>query len=575
MAQLSDADFHQRQERSQLWTLFRLRGKLTLRQFSREKGRIIGAIVVLLVFGPLVIGAAFGTATGYRALENQWPTALLGGVFVAMWFIWLVFPIIATSINESADITRLLIFPISRRDLIMSTLLGTLFDYPTYLMLPLFAAAFIGFGFTSALPVVILAILLSYGHMVLIGQFITVAIGGILQSRRFRDVAIIVFSLLGSSCYFINLAFQSGMERLMDSLSLQEEEVFAEAFANWQPLNVLQWFPTGAPARAVEQALDGSWLTAVLWLGYSAVLLVGLTWVWFQAMNRLATGGGFLIGGRPQQKQEKEKRIKQTTGRRSPLDWLPDDLAMLVGKELRSAWRVPQRRVGLLQGLLLPLFMMGPFLFSADFSGGVSSLPSWFGLSMPLYALFLFWSTSQNMLAWEGRGLPSLLLTPQPRWRLFLAKGLVFLLIAGIPYLIVGGAVSLILRDSITVFGVITGLGMGVAALAVTAVASVLFPIPINLEAKRTRGAFQSGGNFKTGCATITLVPISIAVVNLPAAGMLGGGFYFNLPWLAAAGALFSLVYGTGILYAGSRLAGNLLMEREPELVATMQLPDE
>jgi ABC-2 type transport system permease protein len=421
--------------------------------------------------------------------------------------------------------------------------------------------------------VVILAILLSYGHMVLIGQFITVAIGGVLQSRRFRDVAIIVFSLLGSSCYFINLAFQSGVERFTESLSLQEEEAFAEAFMNWQPLDVLQWFPTGAPARAVEQALAGSWLTAVLWLGYSAVLLVGLTWVWFQAMNRLATGGGFLIGARPQ--AEKEKRGRQKTRRGSLLDWLPDDLAALVGKELRSAWRVPQRRVGLLQGLLLPLFMMGPFLFSADFSGGISSFPSWFGLSMPLYALFLFWSTSQNMLAWEGRGLPSLLLSPQPRWRLFLAKGMVFLLIAGIPYLIVGGAIIVLLRDWITIFGVATGLGMGIATLAVTAVASVLFPIPINLEAKRTRGAFQSGGNFRTGCATITLVPISIAVVNLPAAAMLGAAFYFNLPWLAAIGAVFSLFYGAGILYAGSRLAGNLLLEREPELVATMKLPDE
>lgn len=559
--------------RSQLGTLLRLRGKLTLRQFARERGRIIGAIVVILVFGPMIIAAAYGTAVGYIRLEDQWPTALLGGVLVGMWLIWLVFPIIATSLNESADITHLLIFPISQRDLVLSTLLGTLFDYPTYLMLPLFFSVFVGFGFTSAFPIAILAILLSYGHMVLIGQFITVSIGGILQSRRFRDVAIVFFSLIGSSCYFINLAFQRGIEQFTNSLSLQEEEAFSQAFANWQPLNILQWFPTGAPARAVEQALHGSWGTAVLWLLYSAVLLAALTWVWFQLLNRLATGGGFLIGGRP--KEEKEKRVVQKARRRSPLDLLPDELAALVSKELRSAWRIPQRRVGLVQGLLLPVFMMGPFLYSADFSGGISSIPRWFGLSLPFYALFLFWSTSQNMLAWEGRGLPSLLLTPQPRWRLFWAKGLVFLLIAGIPYLIVSGAVTALLRDWLTIAGMATGFGMGIASMAVTAVGSVLFPIPINLEAKRTRGAFQSGGNFKTGCAVVTVIPISIAVVNLPAAAMLGLAFFFSLPWLGIVGALFSLVYGFGILYAGSRLAGNLLMEREPELVATMKLPEE
>ena len=82
-------------------------------------------------------------------------------------------------------------------------------------------------------------------------------------------------------------------------------------------------------------------------------------------------------------------------------------------------------------------------------------------------------------------------------------------------------------------------------------------------------------GNFKTGCATVTIIPISIVVVNLPAVAMLGAAFYFSLTWLGAIAALFSIVYGLGILYAGSRLAGNLLLEREPELVATMKLPEE
>jgi ABC-2 type transport system permease protein len=570
MAPLSD----QQPAPSMLWTLFRLRGKLTLRQFSREKGRIIGAIVVVLVFGPMIVGAAYGTAVGYRTLENQWPTALLGGVLVGMWFIWLGFPIIATAVNESADISRLLIFPISRRDLILSTLLGTLFDYPTYLMLPLLIAIFIGFGLSSAFPIVILAILLSYGHMVLIGQFITVAIGGILQSRRFRDVAIIFFSLLGSSCYFIQVGIQRGLEYLGDSLSLQQEETFAETAINLQPLNILQWFPTGASARAIERAVQGAWLPAVGWLLYSAVLLAVITWVWFQLMDRLATGGGFLISRRP--REEKEKAVVKKPKRPSLLDLLPDDLAALVSKELHAVWRIPQRRVGIIQGLMMPLFMIVPFLFSGgNLSSGVAAIPSWLGLTLPVYALFLFWANSQNMLAWEGRGLPSLLLTPQPRWRLFLAKGLVFMLVAGLPYLMIGGAFTAVLRNWIAFTGLITGLGMGVASLAVTAVSSVLFPIPINLEAKRTRGAFQSGGNIKTGCATVTIIPLSIVGINLPAAVLLGLAYYLDLPWLGVLSALFSLVYGAAIFYGGCRLAGNLLQEREPELVATMKLPEE
>ncbi|VAW30138.1 hypothetical protein MNBD_CHLOROFLEXI01-3553 [hydrothermal vent metagenome] len=559
---------------SMLWTLFRLRGKLTVRQFSREKGRIVGAIFVIVILGPMIVGAAIGSAIGYRTLEGQWGTALLGGVLVGMWFIWLIFPIIATAVNESADISRLLIFPISRRDLILSTLLGTLFDYPTYLMLPLLIAVFIGFGLSSAFPIVILAILLSYGHMVLIGQFITVAVGGILQSRRFRDVAIIFFSLLGSSCYFIQIGVQRGTQFLADRLSIEQGETAAETLANWQPLTILQWLPTGAPARAIEQAVQGAWLPAVGWLLYSAVLLAGITWVWFQLMNRLATGGGFLIGRKPQ--IEKKKAVVKKPKQHSLLDVLPDDLAALVSKELHSVWRIPQRRVGLLQGVLMPLFMIAPFwLSSGNISGGIDAIPGWVGLSLPAYALFLFWANSQNMLAWEGRGLPTLLLTPQPRWRLFLAKGLVFLLVAGVPYLILGGVITAALRNWVALAGLITGLGMGMASLAVTAVSSVLFPIPINLEAKSTRGAFKSGGNVKTGCATVSLVPISIAVVNLPAAALLGLAFYFDLSWLGMVAALFSLIYGAAVFYGGCRLAGNLLQQREPELVATMKLPEE
>ncbi|MFZ1400119.1 MAG: hypothetical protein WAS33_24665, partial [Candidatus Promineifilaceae bacterium] len=358
-------------------------------------------------------------------------------------------------------------------------------------------------------------------------------------------------------------------------LSPGQEEAFAESFATFQPLNILQWFPTGAPVRAVEQALAGSWLMALLWLGYSAVILATLTWLWSQLLSRLATGGGFLMGGRPQ--AQKEKPAARKVRRGSVLDLLPDDLAVLVGKELRSVWRVPQRRVSLLQGVLVPFFMMGPFLLSGggNVSGGLSAIPSWFGLSMPLYSLFLNWVNSQNMLAWEGRGLPSLLLTPHPRWRLFLAKGIVFFFLSGVPYLIVTGLVAFFVGGWVSYMVIPIGLGMGLASIAVTAVTSVLFPIPVNLEAKRTRGNFQSGGNFKTGCATVTIIPIGIAVVSLPPGALLGVAYYFNLPWLGVVAALFSLVYGAGLLYGGCRLAGNLLQEREPELVATMKLPEE
>lgn len=556
--------------RRHLWALFRLRAKLTLRQFSREKGRIIGAIVVILVLAPIAVGAAIGTAVGYRTLELKWASALMGGVLVVLWLIWLVFPVIASSINEGMDITRLLIYPLARRDLIVSTLLGTLFDYPTYLMLPLLIAIFVGFGLGPAFPIVLLGLLLSYGHMVVIGQLVITAVGGILQSRRFRDVVIVVMALLGFPCYFFNVTFQRGIESLSESLSLEQEEVLAQTLANLDPLNILQWFPTGASARAIEQAAGGSWLLALGWLLYSAVLLALLTWIWVRLLTRLATGEGFLLSA-PLAARQKTKKSRRADGR-NWLGWLPDDIAAMVRKELRFAWRIPQRRVGLIQGILIPFFMAGPFLFTFDFS---TSLPDWAGLGIPLYALFLFWINTQNMLAWEGKGLPTLLLTPAPRHRIFWAKGIVLALVSGAPLLLIGSGIVAFSRSWVSVAGLATGLCMGIASMAVTAVASVLFPIPMNLEAKSARSAFQSGGDFKTGCASMTIVPISVAVVSLPAGLPLIIAYLLEQPLIGWIGILFSAAYAVGIFWGGSKLAGNLLLEREPELVASLKQPDD
>ena len=59
--------------RTKLWALFRVRGKLTLRQFSREPGKIVGAILAAIVVVPLVLGAAVGTTIGYFRLPEPWP----------------------------------------------------------------------------------------------------------------------------------------------------------------------------------------------------------------------------------------------------------------------------------------------------------------------------------------------------------------------------------------------------------------------------------------------------------------------------------------------------------------------
>ena len=544
----------------QLSALVRLRAKLVFRLFWREKGRIVSALVGLLFFGPMVLGITVGTAIAYRQLEDPWPPQILAVVLVAMWGIWLLSPIVLSAVNEGADITRLLVYPITRRDLVASIFLGTFFDYPTYLMLPLFVAVLI--GFPTIWPIVLLALLLGYWHMVVIGQLSQTLLGGILQSRRFRDVAIIFGSLLASTCYLWQIGFQRLAENASDTLS-------EEWLLNLRPLNSLQWLPTGALARAVEQAQLGNGIDVALWLLYSFLLLVLITAVWWFLLERVTTGETFFRINPEAQSKQKKSRARQTS---SGFGLLPNDIAELTRKELKSIWRLPQRRVGLIQGVLLPIIMTGAIFVQSD---RAFQLPSWIGLALPVYAMFMFWATTQNMLAWEGHGLATLLLAPVPRQRVFIAKGLAFLLVAGAPFVLIALVMVNFTRSWQSMGGLITGLSMGLTILGVASVSSVLFPMRINLEAKRTRNSvFSTGGGCLTGLAMVFLVPIIMALVAVPAAIPLALAAWWERPSLGIIGSVIGILYGLFIFWGGTTMAGQLLLEREADVYSTLKQPE-
>jgi hypothetical protein len=95
------------------------------------------------------------------------------------------------------------------------------------------------------------------------------------------------------------------------------------------------------------------------------------------------------------------------------------------------------------------------------------------------------------------------------------------------------------------------------------------------LESRRGRSSWQSGGDTKTGCAYITLVPLAILVLGLPALLPLVAAYLLELPWLLIPGLLFSMAYGVAIFLGGSKWAGQLLLAREPEVLARLKVAEE
>ena len=124
--------------------LLGLRLRLVRRQFEREPGRVVGFVLFLVIFGPLLLLAAAASAFVYIAAPQPWPVQTLGLVLTGLWLAWIVLPLLAFRTNEGLDLSRLLVYPLSTRDLVASALLGTLLYGPSYVTLPFFLAALVG-----------------------------------------------------------------------------------------------------------------------------------------------------------------------------------------------------------------------------------------------------------------------------------------------------------------------------------------------------------------------------------------------------------------------------------------------
>ncbi|MCA9983851.1 MAG: hypothetical protein KDE09_19180 [Anaerolineales bacterium] len=538
--------------------LLALRGRLTLRQFMREPGQIFGVIVVIAIFVPLFLGLAAGVALAYYFWTEPWTSLVLGGAFFIAWLIWITFPIFFNSLAENFDLSRLIVFPISRRDLLASTIIGSILDYPMYFLLPLSAAVLVSWGLGPQLILVIPALIVGYGVMLLSGQLVTLLLGAILQSRRFRDALMLMFSLLGLSCMFTNL--------VVNYLSEQVQFTGTNASANIGAIfSFLQWLPPGAVAQSIRLSATGNWLAATGWLLYAAAWVAVMGWLWYRLVHRLFVGSGYVLQlGAGAEKQSRQEE------RRSRFSWIPADIRAVAFKEMKSVWRTPSRRLLLVQGLFFPLAMLMPF-----FLGGQESfeLPAWFGLALLPMALLTEWAATMNMLGFEGRGLPALLLLPFSPRRYFMGKTLGLALVS-LPSLYLVGIVLFWFNGHWSVLiGLLLVPAVALLASGLNAVISAYFPTPVNLEKMAGRNNGARGGliaGLFNGMVSPALNGLVFAPVMLAMIAAYRLGWWLGVLIVPAAYLYAYLVFRVTVSWAGKRL-----LAAGPEIMAQAALPED
>src|ERR1700730_9556239 len=263
--------------RDKLRCLFWLRWKLFQRGFTRDKPRIIVAIF-MIVFGlPIYTGIAIATFLGYRLLPVPANAEVLFLVLTGVYLVWMVLPLLEFTVNEGLDVSKLMLFPLTRPELMVSLLFSTLLDTPMFGLILVFIAVVAGWAIS--LPVTLLtivAVLIFYTQVVGMSQLGLAVLMRTLRSRLFRDLSIILIALFSSSCYLFQQLVLRGIGTGNIVAGLQRQ-----AFSTY-----LQWLPPGMTARAIQQAVLRNWGASIAWLIVSLLTSVLVLYLWAYVLER-------------------------------------------------------------------------------------------------------------------------------------------------------------------------------------------------------------------------------------------------------------------------------------------------
>jgi ABC-2 type transport system permease protein len=566
--------------------LFWLKWKLMWRGYRRSLSAVAGVILSLLLFMPMAVGIALGCAFGFEKLLPPYNEHLLRGVLLAIYLFWVLGPLLGYALSDSYDITKLLLYPLSARQIFTGAILGSLIDFPVLLLLPTLLAALIGFAHSAlALPLALLALGLFLFHTLSLSQALILASAGVLRSRRFRDVATLLIPLFWMGYYVLTRVMAQGWVRLDWARFLQSPA--------WE---IVSFLPPGLAARTLAAAARGD---TALSLGFLAGLMACTAATlslagWLIERVYAGEGSGEALAVRRQRsgarspapararnrntfEHEHEHEHEQEAGAVAstpspPHPFTPSPLPPVVAavaeKELRYMIRDPYFKIALMN--LVYLLFVGAFAFLGrpERAGSEAVRP------------FLLWGASGFMLlsemqllfnsfGTEGAAAATLFLFPSSRRQILLGKNLALfaaLSTVNLFFLIILAT----LAGGPPVFGPLF-CWMELATilyLAVGNLVSIWFPMRVVLRGWRIRQQYGSRG-CGYGFLYLAISAASFVLLLPVLAALLLPTFWVSAAWYALAIPL-AIAYAAGLYALSLRLAEPLLLQREPILIARL-----
>jgi ABC-2 type transport system permease protein len=571
-----------------------LRVKMLTRNFRRRPTTLVFTIIGILV---LLFGASILSLLLFQGLTNlsaTGETEVLYLFFSGALLFWIVLPLLSYSTNEGLDVTKLQLFPLTRLEVMFSLLFSSLFDIWTVFLFVLFGTI-VAAWWTHSLVMglmTLLVLVVFYVTMVGISQLVLALLMRTLQSRRFRDLSILLIALFSSSCYLLSrLAF--GANSVLNLGSTLNHGGFSP---------YLQWLPSGVAASVLRAASQNNWGSSFAMLGLLVVICALALYLWQLVLERSMSASESGASRRVKQRGQQTalaapavayqaavaapsalsmpgaaarsagpatRAASSASVEADPLKAkLSDQLRALVQKELTCFWRDPVLKTRIFQSLIYVAIVTFVNLSGGRQSGLYSSYLPFVAV---MVVFFFMLTISLNTLGIERQSLTTLFLFPLDRRRLLWGKNLTVALM-GVTALLILLIISAVFshQQAMILPAAIVGLaGLGVT-LGCANIIAVFFPR--YQPATGRRSLVGSGNQAQAGGCLNTIMSLGGVIMTLlllvPVVLGIGIPFFMDLPMIWLLSMPLSLVYGFGLYIVLTNRAAKRLLATEPEILA-------
>ncbi|HEV2471775.1 MAG TPA: hypothetical protein VGS41_03865 [Chthonomonadales bacterium] len=536
--------------------LFWLKLKLMFRGYRRSPVSLVGVVITLIVMAPLSAAVAAFCYISFRS----WVLAphLLRAVLTGIYILWLIAPLLGYALNDSYDITRLFIYPVTVRQIFAGAVLGSLADFPVLFLLPTVTAVVAGFGRDAATALAILAVMaLFLAHTFSLSQAVLLASSGLLRSRRYRDMAILLIPIVSMIWY-------------VGSQTLAHHALTI----NWQAVSrspvwsAVGYLPPGLAGHAVAALARGAYASAGAYCGALLLVTAGALRLAGWTVERVYSGEVTLPAqgvarAEPLRSQAASSHGSELPG---PLAALPPAVQAMARKEFLYQVRDPYFRMVLMNVgymLCVAVYMVWS---TGTHAPGISSNGAMIWASTWIIVLMQAQLVC-NIFGTDGGAAMMLFSTPAPRSHIVLGKNLSHFAALSLVNTICSVVITAVDKHLSLAPMLFCFLELAsISFMALGNLVSIYFPVRMVLKGGKLRQQTASRGcgysivyMIATATGFLLLIPVL--------AGIIVPLYWMPLAWLGLSIPL-AILYAAGLYGLSLYLAEPLLVEREFDLLA-------